>query len=361
MLDFHGINVGVRGRRSLLPTRCVPTPTRGRAAVAACSSFSPFIFTSSRPSWPTDAHQLSFPPLRTSASVICMDASSDWLKQGMVQEDSGTNSSSPSSELISCSRPPVMDKRLRPQHDQALKCPRCDSTHTKFCYYNNYSLSQPRYFCKTCRRYWTKGGTLRNVPVGGGCRKNKRPNAKKTADLFHPSASPFQDATLHALHQSFPLVQLSQLEPLTYIPRNADFTECKYNLMLDNTMDGLDLMDAKFGAMFPRSHLPLGGGIAGLGEASNGFTSAGFHGSNACGFSIDGNHAAFMEACQKLALPLEGHEEANAVDVKPGDRILSMEWQDQCCADAGREAMGCSDGLASWSGMMNGHGSSATM
>ncbi|KAL5683111.1 hypothetical protein ACJX0J_009496, partial [Zea mays] len=32
----------------------------------------------------------------------------------------------------------------------------------------------PRYFCKTCRRYWTKGGALRNVPVGGGCRKNKR-------------------------------------------------------------------------------------------------------------------------------------------------------------------------------------------
>ncbi|CAL9771088.1 unnamed protein product [Musa acuminata subsp. burmannicoides] len=306
---------------------------------------------------------MSTPPMQ-----ICMDASSDWLKashrfeiSGMVQEDSGTNSSSPSSELISCSRPPVMDKRLRPQHDQALKCPRCDSTHTKFCYYNNYSLSQPRYFCKTCRRYWTKGGTLRNVPVGGGCRKNKRPNAKKTADLFHPTASPFQDATLQALHQSFPLVQLSHLESLTYTPRNIDFTECKYNLMLDNTMDGLDLMDTKFGAMFPRSHLPLGGGIAGLGEASHGFTSAGFHGSNACGFSIDGNHAAFMETCQKLALPLEEREEANAVDVKPSDRILSMEWQDQCCADAGREAMGCSDGLGSWSGMMNGHGSSATM
>ncbi|URE43315.1 Zinc finger protein [Musa troglodytarum] len=178
-------------------------------------------------SCPTDAHQLSFPPLRTSASV-----------QGMVQEDSGTNSSSPSSELISCSRPPVMDKRLRPQHDQALKCPRSEV------------------LLQDVQEVLTKGGTLRNVPVGGGCRKNKRPNAKKTADLFHPSASPFQDATLHALHQSFPLVQLSQLEPLTYIPRNADFTECKYNLMLDNTMDGLDLMDAKFGAMFPRSHLP---------------------------------------------------------------------------------------------------------
>ncbi|KAG9156496.1 hypothetical protein Leryth_027610 [Lithospermum erythrorhizon] len=36
---------------------------------------------------------------------------------------------------------------------------------TKFCYYNNYSLSQPRHFCKTCRRYWTRGGALRNVPI----------------------------------------------------------------------------------------------------------------------------------------------------------------------------------------------------
>ncbi|KAH7282748.1 hypothetical protein KP509_35G046000 [Ceratopteris richardii] len=57
---------------------------------------------------------------------------------------------------------------------EAQRCPRCDSLNTKFCYYNNYSLSQPRHFCKNCRRYWTKGGALRNVPVGGGCRKNKR-------------------------------------------------------------------------------------------------------------------------------------------------------------------------------------------
>ncbi|KAH6803787.1 hypothetical protein C2S51_032034 [Perilla frutescens var. frutescens] len=61
----------------------------------------------------------------------------------------------------------------RPQ-EPAVKCPRCDSPNTKFCYYNNYSLTQPRHFCKTCRRYWTKGGALRNVPIGGGCRKNKK-------------------------------------------------------------------------------------------------------------------------------------------------------------------------------------------
>ena len=64
-------------------------------------------------------------------------------------------------------------KLLQQRQDEALKCPRCDSTNTKFCYYNNYNKSQPRHFCKVCKRHWTKGGTLRNVPVGGG-RKNKR-------------------------------------------------------------------------------------------------------------------------------------------------------------------------------------------
>ncbi|XP_057758877.1 dof zinc finger protein DOF5.7-like [Arachis stenosperma] len=69
----------------------------------------------------------------------------------------------------------------------ALKCPRCDSPNTKFCYYNNYSLTQPRHFCKTCRRYWTKGGALRNVPIGGGCRKNKKLN-KSSRLLSSPSS-----------------------------------------------------------------------------------------------------------------------------------------------------------------------------
>ncbi|XP_009631669.3 dof zinc finger protein DOF5.4-like [Nicotiana tomentosiformis] len=75
------------------------------------------------------------------------------------------------------------DRRLRPSHhqnQQVLKCPRCDSPNTKFCYYNNYNLSQPRHFCKSCRRYWTKGGVLRNVPVGGGCRKSKRSKPKSS-------------------------------------------------------------------------------------------------------------------------------------------------------------------------------------
>ncbi|KAK9116435.1 hypothetical protein Sjap_015382 [Stephania japonica] len=77
------------------------------------------------------------------------------------------------------------DRRVRPYPNQPLKCPRCDSLNTKFCYYNNYNLSQPRHFCKSCRRYWTKGGVLRNVPVGGGCRKTKRSNKPKPSSDPH--------------------------------------------------------------------------------------------------------------------------------------------------------------------------------
>ncbi|XP_047952448.1 dof zinc finger protein DOF5.4-like [Salvia hispanica] len=73
------------------------------------------------------------------------------------------------------------DRRMRPHNHQVVKCPRCDSLNTKFCYYNNYNLSQPRHFCKSCRRYWTKGGVLRNVPVGGGSRKTKRSKPKTNA------------------------------------------------------------------------------------------------------------------------------------------------------------------------------------
>uniref|UniRef100_A0A803KSG8 Dof zinc finger protein n=1 Tax=Chenopodium quinoa TaxID=63459 RepID=A0A803KSG8_CHEQI len=60
------------------------------------------------------------------------------------------------------------------EQQDPLPCPRCTSTNTKFCYYNNYNFSQPRHFCKSCRRYWTHGGTLRDIPVGGGSRKTAK-------------------------------------------------------------------------------------------------------------------------------------------------------------------------------------------
>ncbi|XP_073279187.1 cyclic dof factor 2-like [Primulina huaijiensis] len=57
--------------------------------------------------------------------------------------------------------------------DKILPCPRCNSMDTKFCYFNNYNVNQPRHFCKNCQRYWTAGGTMRNVLIGAGRRKNK--------------------------------------------------------------------------------------------------------------------------------------------------------------------------------------------
>lgn len=98
-----------------------------------------------------------------------------------------------SSEFSLPTPPTKTQEQNHQESTEKLKCPRCDSTNTKFCYYNNYNKSQPRHFCKSCRRYWTEGGTLRNVPVGGG-RKNKRPKppptAKAATKSFHLEIQP---------------------------------------------------------------------------------------------------------------------------------------------------------------------------
>lgn len=45
----------------------------------------------------------------------------------------------------------VKDKANRPKlprPEGTCQCPRCGSEDTKFCYYNNYNIKQPRYYCK---------------------------------------------------------------------------------------------------------------------------------------------------------------------------------------------------------------------
>lgn len=113
------------------------------------------------------------------------------------------------------------DRRQKPNgnSEQALNCPRCDSTNTKFCYYNNYSLSQPRHFCKNCRRYWTRGGTLRNVPIGGGCRKNKRVK-QRSAD---PSSLVSLDESASSMLASINNGNCSSLLPNFSAPPSAGF------------------------------------------------------------------------------------------------------------------------------------------
>ncbi|KAK9067928.1 hypothetical protein SSX86_012039 [Deinandra increscens subsp. villosa] len=113
-----------------------------------------------------------------------------------IQVPNTTNSTNNNNLSKPSSSSSSFERKARPQKAAAVNCPRCDSTNTKFCYYNNYSLSQPRYFCKTCRRYWTEGGILRNIPVGGGSRKNKRSSSSSYSsvsqalpDLVVPSGS----------------------------------------------------------------------------------------------------------------------------------------------------------------------------
>ncbi|MCD7458537.1 hypothetical protein HAX54_038508 [Datura stramonium] len=73
------------------------------------------------------------------------------------------------------SRPMIMMERTRKSNiEQAPNC--------------------PRYFCKGCRRYWTKGGSLRNVPVGGGCRKSRRSRSARKDDNTLQTRSPTVEA-----------------------------------------------------------------------------------------------------------------------------------------------------------------------
>ncbi|KAG9449929.1 hypothetical protein H6P81_009894 [Aristolochia fimbriata] len=318
---------------------------------------------------------------------VCMDTS-DWL-QGTVHEEGGPDSASPPGEMLTCARgapaaAPLLERRLRPPHDQALKCPRCDSTHTKFCYYNNYSLSQPRYFCKTCRRYWTKGGSLRNVPVGGGCRKNKKSSSSSSAaalphshmkkQLPHEQSLLLQGQTctppnLHLLGSSSSSSHDATDLHLSYsylhaLPNSVD--QCKYETdLLGNNNYHLFNDHHKFDALFGNAtrYAFMGGNVD---MSSNGF---GF-GSPGFAFDASSQGGGFMESSsatsggseRTLMLPFCGAEAAaTPMDTKPNPKqLLSLEWHEQPhCSEVGflMNAPG-----SSWPGlMMNGYGSTTTV
>ncbi|KAI3764902.1 hypothetical protein L2E82_14919 [Cichorium intybus] len=84
--------------------------------------------------------------------------------------------------------------------DKIIPCPRCKSMETKFCYFNNYNVNQPRHFCKGCQRYWTAGGALRNVPVGAGRRKAKAPCDHGLLSDNLSDVSFFDDTSTSAIH-----------------------------------------------------------------------------------------------------------------------------------------------------------------
>ncbi|KAL6626458.1 hypothetical protein ACP70R_030184 [Stipagrostis hirtigluma subsp. patula] len=102
-------------------------------------------------------------------------STSDYKKDDQVQVNSAEDkaSSDPKGETEKTTNDESGQDKALKKPDKILPCPRCNSMETKFCYYNNYNVNQPRHFCKNCQRYWTAGGTMRNVPVGAGRRKSK--------------------------------------------------------------------------------------------------------------------------------------------------------------------------------------------
>uniref|UniRef100_A0A2P2LH27 Dof zinc finger protein n=1 Tax=Rhizophora mucronata TaxID=61149 RepID=A0A2P2LH27_RHIMU len=140
------------------------------------------------------------------------------------------------------------------QQQQPLKCPRCESSNTKFCYYNNYSLSQPRHFCKACKRYWTRGGTLRNVPVGGGCRKNKRVKRPAASAAIEGGVNSVSSANSNINPSPQPKIDVASttsnpINPLLYgLPSNPSqmnlpFPGGRFNSRVSSTKDSLSGYD----------------------------------------------------------------------------------------------------------------------
>ncbi|GMI98213.1 cycling DOF factor 2 [Hibiscus trionum] len=113
------------------------------------------------------------PPVTSgeSTNLEAISGASDNSKTPSVEKESTALKTSTTEEDQSETSNP-QEKTLK-KPTKILPCPRCNSMDTKFCYYNNYNVNQPRHFCKNCQRYWTAGGTMRNVPVGAGRRKNK--------------------------------------------------------------------------------------------------------------------------------------------------------------------------------------------
>ncbi|KAJ6693892.1 hypothetical protein OIU85_004659, partial [Salix viminalis] len=102
--------------------------------------------------------------------------------------------------------------------DKIVPCPRCNSLDTKFCYFNNYNVNQPRHFCKNCQRYWTAGGSMRNVPIGAGRRKNKHLATQYRQILVSSDGMPISgmensDSISHQLQSS--VESASTLSPST--------------------------------------------------------------------------------------------------------------------------------------------------
>ncbi|KAG6663703.1 dof zinc finger protein DOF3.7-like [Carya illinoinensis] len=226
------------------------------------------------------------------------------------------------------------EKRAIRSPQEHLNCPRCNSTNTKFCYYNNYSLTQPRYLCKTCKRYWTEGGSLRNVPVGGCSRKNKK-----------SAAAPSTSSKIPDLNPVLSLSQFSSQNPRA--AREAQVLNLAFPTM-DKKYHGLSQGNSSSSASsvpLPAFELLRTGNIASRGlntyipspmldTSTLYYSSAGFHlqePKSTPGFSVDrlGTRYEIQENSAKLLFPFRESKQissTNEVEPSKGQGISTGNW-----------------------------------
>ncbi|KAJ9186680.1 hypothetical protein P3X46_002225 [Hevea brasiliensis] len=141
-----------------------------------------------------------------------------------------------------------------PQLAEPLTCPRCQSTNTKFCYYNNRKVSQPRHFCKSCRRYWTHGGTLRDVPIGGGTRKkSKRSRSFPSSNSTSCSSTNTSISTLSTVtHEPESLPGLANLDSALPLFKfeSSNNLNLNENLLVSENENFISLLNSQQGSGF---------------------------------------------------------------------------------------------------------------
>lgn len=205
-----------------------------------------------------------------------------------------------------------------PPEPEHLPCPRCDSTNTKFCYYNNYNFSQPRHFCKSCRRYWTHGGTLRDVPVGGGSRKNakrSRTTVAATTTTTTGAASVLSSSHHHDL-RSFPAAAPQLLIPFTAdhggaVPFVGDAKVCgSFTSLLSTQGTGLLALSGFGFGIGPGLDVDVGFGLGRAvwpfqGVSENGPTSVNVGGSTMAGptWQLENENGGFVGGGDCFAFP----------------------------------------------------------
>ncbi|KAH0448036.1 hypothetical protein IEQ34_021836 [Dendrobium chrysotoxum] len=185
---------------------------------------------------------------------------------------------------------PKPEGREEKRNAPLLMCPRCESTNTKFCYYNNYSSSQPRHFCRACRRHWTEGGTLRNIPVGGG-RKNKRRKITTTATSFAAAGNPIAPVVGEIKDPIFPDILRQVLLNQPPLPPLES--------------PNMDTMEGFFGASLPKTFLTFTEDFSGVSS----------------GLALSAGEIPFMAAASTSHQSLSGVQDVSG---GCGDGLLGM-------------------------------------